>query len=190
MTEKLKKQDNRLEVHYESIPGEITNVIDTVRRSASRSVNCIMTAAYWLIGRRIVEFEQKGEARAGYGEKLLERLAQDLSTKYGRGFSYPNLNKFRQFYLAYPPEKILSTASIELGKQKSPTLSGESARRAQKHIPNAVSEKAQTLAAETDRTRKSLKASKDIALPPAGKNETDKDAKKKRVRPSFLTEFS
>ena len=150
-----------MEVHYESILGDITNVIDTVRRSAARSVNCIMTAAYWLIGRRIVEFEQKGEARAGYGEKLLERLAQDLSTKYGRGFSYPNLNKFRQFYLAYPPEKILSslsiessesilsTVSIELGKQRSPTLSGESARRAQKRISNAVSGKAQTLTAES-----------------------------------------
>jgi hypothetical protein len=125
MTKILKKQDNRLDIHYESILGDIYNVIDAARRSAGRSVNCIMTAAYWLIGRSIVVFEQKGEARAGYGEKLLERLAKDLSARFGRGFSYPNLNKFRQFYLAYPQENILSTMSIELSRQNGQTLSGE-----------------------------------------------------------------
>ncbi len=50
-----------------------------------------MTAAYWLIGRRIVEFEQKGETRAEYGEELIERLAADLITRYGRGFSVRNV---------------------------------------------------------------------------------------------------
>jgi len=137
MTKSLKKQDNRQDIHYESILGDISNVIDAARRSAGRSVNCIMTAAYWLIGRSIVVFEQKGEARAGYGEKLLERLAKDLSARFGRGFSYPNLNKFRQFYLAYPQENILSTLpresdrpilstmSIELSRQNGQTPSSE-----------------------------------------------------------------
>jgi Protein of unknown function (DUF1016). len=60
-----------------------------------------------------VEFEQGGEKRAEYGEALLQRLAQDLNTKFGRGFSYPNVNKFRQFYLAFPSGNILSTPSIE-----------------------------------------------------------------------------
>ena len=52
----------------------------------ARAVNAIMTATYWEIGRRIVEFEQGGEARAGYGEQLLERLADDLTQRLGRGF--------------------------------------------------------------------------------------------------------
>jgi predicted nuclease of restriction endonuclease-like (RecB) superfamily len=84
-----------------------------------------MTAAYWLIGRRIVEFEQNGKIRAKYGEKLLERLAGDLSDRFGRGFSYPNLNRFRQFYLTFPLEKNLSTASIESNQQILSTLSRE-----------------------------------------------------------------
>ena len=96
----MTKKRTKLDIHYDLILGDISNVIDAARKSAARSVNCIMTAAYWLVGRRIVEFEQKGEARAGYGKRLLERLAKDLSTRFGRGFSYPNLNKFRQFYLA------------------------------------------------------------------------------------------
>lgn len=125
MTKKPKKPDSSMDVHYETILGDISNVIDVARRSAARSVNCIVTAAYWLVGRPIVEFEQKGEARAGYGKRLLERLAKDLSTRFGRGFSYPNLNKFRQFYLAYPQENILSTVSRELSQQNSKTPSGE-----------------------------------------------------------------
>ncbi len=49
-----------------------------------------MTATYWEIGRRIVAFEQNGEARAGYGEALIERLAGDLTHRFGRGFSRQN----------------------------------------------------------------------------------------------------
>ncbi len=113
MTNKDTKSNYSLNPHYDSILGEISTVIDEARRSASRSVNCIMTAAYWLIGRRIVEFEQNGKVRAEYGEKLLERLARDLSDRFGRGFSYPNLNRFRQFYLTFPLENNLSTAMIE-----------------------------------------------------------------------------
>ncbi len=124
-----------LETHYGSILGDISSVIDAARRSAARSVNSIMTAAYWLIGRRIVEFEQSGEKRAGYGEKLLERLADDLTTRFGRGFSYPNLNKFRQFYLAYPQENILSTASIESSGPILSTLSIESNQQDRQALP-------------------------------------------------------
>ena len=97
-----------------------------------------MTAAYWLIGRRVVEFEQKGKARAAYGERLLQRLAQDLSAKFGRGFSYPNLNKFRQFYLTYPQERILSTVSIESAPTKIRTPSGKSQMLSAENIDGLV----------------------------------------------------
>ncbi|HUT04952.1 MAG TPA: PDDEXK nuclease domain-containing protein [bacterium] len=141
MTKKQIRQGRDLETDYGSILGDISSVIDAARRSAARSVNSIMTAAYWLIGRRIVEFEQSGEKRAGYGEKLLERLADDLTTRFGRGFSYPNLNKFRQFYLAYPQENILSTVSIESSSPILSTLSIESNQ--QNH--QTLSEKSQAL---------------------------------------------
>ena len=125
MTKKPTKPDSSPNLHYESILGEISNLIDAARRSVARSVNFIMTAAYWLIGRRIVEFEQKGQVRAKYGEKLLERLAGDLSARFGRGFSYPNLNRFRQFYLTFPLENNLSTPLIESNPPILSTLSRE-----------------------------------------------------------------
>jgi hypothetical protein len=126
---------------YGGLIGGIAELLEAARRTAARTVNALMTATYWEIGRRIVEFEQGGEKRAEYGEALLQRLAQDLNAKFGRGFSYPNVNKFRQFYLAFPSanilstpsiestESILSTPSIELRRQKSQTPSGQFAVR-------------------------------------------------------------
>lgn len=115
MTNKPAKCPSVPTIHYDSILGDISNVIDTARRSAARSVNSIMTAAYWLVGRRIVESEQKGEKRAAYGEELLERLSVDLGERFGRGFSRQNLQQMRQFYLLYQPEEICQTASGESG---------------------------------------------------------------------------
>src|SRR5437764_14415898 len=100
-------------VEYGGLIGDIAELLETARRNAAQAVNALMTATYWEIGRRIVEFEQRGKKRAEYGEELLQRLAQDLTAKFGRGFSYPNVNKFRQFYLAFPAPGILSTPSIE-----------------------------------------------------------------------------
>jgi hypothetical protein len=57
--------------------------------------------ANWLIGREIVEDEQKGQRKAGYGEALLERLAGLLAADFGSGYSETNLRWFRQFYLEY-----------------------------------------------------------------------------------------
>jgi len=80
--------------------------VDAARLAAVRSVNAVMTATYWEIGRRIVEFEQGGAERAGYGEALLKRLSVDLSAKYGRGFGVDSLESMRLLYQTYPPSKI------------------------------------------------------------------------------------
>ena len=101
MTKKPTKPDNKLDIHYDSILGDVFNIIDAARRSAACSINSIMTAAYWLIGRRVVEFEQKGSERADYGEELLKKLSGDLTSAYGRGFAKSNLYQMRAFYLAY-----------------------------------------------------------------------------------------
>lgn len=68
-----------------------------------------MTATYWGVGRRIVEEEQHGGARAEYGTELISKLAVDLQARFGRGYSQPNLFKMRAFYLGH--REILSTAS-------------------------------------------------------------------------------
>jgi predicted nuclease of restriction endonuclease-like (RecB) superfamily len=99
--------------NYEGLVADLSRLLEDARRVSARAVNTVMTATYWEFGRRIVEFEQGGEKRAGYGEELIKRLADDLGRRFGRGFSYPNLSKFRQFYLAYPDKVILSTASRE-----------------------------------------------------------------------------
>ena len=70
-----------------------------------------MTATYWEIGRRIVEQELRGEARANYGEQLLELLAKDLTKQFGRGFGNINLWRMRAFYRAWSDGQILSTLS-------------------------------------------------------------------------------
>ena len=107
---------------YQAIFGDVSKIIDAARESVVRSANAAMTAAYWLIGRRIVEFEQSGEERAEYGAALIERLAEDLTGRFRRGFSRQNIQNMRLFYLSYPPSHIRQTpsgisedASVELG---------------------------------------------------------------------------
>jgi predicted nuclease of restriction endonuclease-like (RecB) superfamily len=79
----------------------VVDIIEAARGHISRSVNTAMVQAYWLIGREIVEVEQHGEKRAGYGERMVEGLAKRLAGRVGRGFSVPNLRNMRQFYLTY-----------------------------------------------------------------------------------------
>lgn len=101
---------------YADIHDGIVVLLDTARQAAARSVNAVMTTSYWEIGRRIVEAEQKGQRRAGYGEQLIERLSADLSARFGRGFGVNNLENMRRFFLSYPLAKISQTPSGNLGK--------------------------------------------------------------------------
>jgi hypothetical protein len=63
---------------YSGLVSGITELLEQARRAVVRAVNSALTATYWEVGRRVVEFEQGGQARAEYGEALLVRLAQDL----------------------------------------------------------------------------------------------------------------
>jgi len=85
-----------------------------------------MTTAYWQIGRRIVEREQQGSARASYGEELVTRLAEDLTARFGRGFSRTNVFQMRQFFLAYR-EKIQTLSEFSGADSITRTLPGPSA---------------------------------------------------------------
>ena len=98
---------------YDSIVSELSDLIEGARRVSARSVNAVMTATYWEIRRRIVESEQRGKKRAGYGEALLERLAADLTAKFGRGFGARNLWLMRRFFVHWPEDQILQTVSAE-----------------------------------------------------------------------------
>ncbi|WP_241303251.1 PDDEXK nuclease domain-containing protein [Burkholderia stabilis] len=98
---------------YAGLHREIAGVVESTRAAAARSVNALMTATYWEIGRRIVEFEQGGAGRATYGEALIKRLGTDLSQRFGRGFGWRNLAQMRAFFLAWPAELILQTLSAK-----------------------------------------------------------------------------
>ncbi len=93
---------------------DLSGLLDQARRTSVRVVNGILTATYWEIGRRIVEFEQGGATRAAYGEGLLQKLAHDLAAKHGRGFSERNLRQMRAFYLGWA---IRQTPSAKLEAQ-------------------------------------------------------------------------
>ena len=85
----------------------IVAVIDQGKQQLAISINQTMKSTYWNVGRHIVEFEQQGNARAKYGSSLLSRLAKILRARVGRGYSHPNLNNMRKFYLMFP---ILQTS--------------------------------------------------------------------------------
>ncbi len=110
-------------LNYSGLLRDIGVLLAAGRQSSARAVNALMTATYWEIGRRIVEFEQRGEKRAGYGEELLKRLSKDLTARLGRGFSERNLEQMRLFYRDWP---ISQTLSANSKFQTSQTPSAES----------------------------------------------------------------
>lgn len=125
-----KTPDNISSSTYAVLVDGIGALLDTTRRSAARTVNALMTASYWEIGRRIVEFEQQGEKRAGYGQELLKHLSRDLSVRFGRGFGVDNLQRMRGFYVTWGPDQIYATLSRKsptgiVHARKSRTLSAE-----------------------------------------------------------------
>ncbi len=108
---------------YEGLLAEFVSLLETARHTSARTVNAIMTATYWQIGRRIVEVDQAGKGRAEYGRQLLERLASDLTKRFGRGFSRANLEYMRRFYERWAIPQTVSGESLRRIPQ---TPSGES----------------------------------------------------------------
>ena len=127
---------------YTPLLEDISRLLDEARRQAAQTVNAILTATYWEIGRRIVEFEQKGKKRAEYGTALLQRLSKDLTERFGRGFGVDNLQRMRAFYQAYEPEKIYATLSR---KSEGADISSEKYARLSSNSGNQVTpEKSET----------------------------------------------
>jgi hypothetical protein len=81
----------------------------------------------WLIGREVVVALQGGEDRAEYGERLLGELSEQLTKRYGRGFSVTNLRYFRLFYQAFSDRipEIHHSTSDELGSTTQEAVLGE-----------------------------------------------------------------
>jgi len=96
VTKIIKKPD------YSKLLKRISVIIEEVKRKTFRQINIIITGTYCEIGKAIIEVEQKGKKRAKYGTELLLRLSNDLTQKFGKGYSVDNLEAMRKFYLVYP----------------------------------------------------------------------------------------
>lgn len=95
-------------ISYENLKTQIGELLKKGREQAGRAINTILVQTYWQIGRYIIEFEQKGKEKAGYGEELLKNLSKDLTLTYGKGFSRSNLTYMRKIFLAFPKSETLS----------------------------------------------------------------------------------
>jgi hypothetical protein len=127
---------------YSNLFDRIVYILVEARTKVIREINKAQVLAYWEIGHEIIEFEQKGRVRAEYGEELIKRLSQDMTEKFGKGFSEINLRNMRRFYLEFPAQ-IQQTLSVK--SQKSETLSRKFT------IPQRVSaewQKSQTVSGE------------------------------------------
>ena len=96
---------------YDAILTDVVRLLEQARHAAGRAVNAVITTTYWHIGRRIVEWEQQGSERAQYGSALMRRLAADLTSRFGRGFSQRNLEQMRLFYVSWPIAQTVSAHS-------------------------------------------------------------------------------
>ena len=109
----------KTETDFEGLVGRIRATSDALQQDALVIINRSVTARAWLTGYYIVEYEQKGDDRAKYGEGLLKSLARRLS---GPAFALASLKNYRKFYLLYPElctpvaEYLLS----RFGKSQSP----------------------------------------------------------------------
>lgn len=81
---------------------QIKQILDGARSSILRNINATTVAAYWQVGKYIVDYEQHGKSRAEYGKGVISSLSKRLMSEYGGGFTATNLKVMRQFYLLYP----------------------------------------------------------------------------------------
>lgn len=106
---------------YDGLLPSIGKLLEQARRTSARAVNAILARTYWEIGRRIVEFQQQGEEKAAYGEQVIDRLANDLTARFGRGFGRRNLFQIRAFHLAWNPNRIRHALSGKSGIVQTPS---------------------------------------------------------------------
>ena len=104
-------------MNYDSLVKAVSHAHEQTQLQATQAVNLALTLRNWLVGYYIFEYQQNGQDRAKYGEKLLENLSKDLQKQSGKGFARRNLFMFREFYLAYP---IVQSLIAQFDFAKSP----------------------------------------------------------------------
>lgn len=106
----------------DALLGDIKSLIAQARNTAARSINTLQVRVNFEIGRRIVEEEQRGSERAGYGARLVHTLADALTAEFGPGFSKRNLDYMRKFFLVYR-DQLSSIVQKPSAQLVSPSIS-------------------------------------------------------------------
>lgn len=112
MPAKKKHSDSPALDDFESLVDSIVQIHHQAQDFATKAVNVGLTLRNWLIGHRIVEFEQNGKDRAAYGERLLPELAKRLASAGLKRVDMRELRRFRLLYTTYP--QIRETVTPEL----------------------------------------------------------------------------
>jgi len=110
----MKSNQNLLTNEYSKLVSNIKQILEQGRNKAYQSINHVLTKTYWDVGRQIVEFEQGGKKRAGYGERILKTLSKELIDEFGKGFSLTNLKQMKSFYLIYSKGQKVSDLLFKL----------------------------------------------------------------------------
>jgi predicted nuclease of restriction endonuclease-like (RecB) superfamily len=105
-------KNNIINKHVDTLYKNIASYVYAARHNVMRSVNAEQVKAYWLIGRDIVEEEQRGKERAEYGALLLQELSSRLTMEFHRGFSVDTLERARKFYLTYQGAQVGKSAAV------------------------------------------------------------------------------
>ena len=98
----------------------IRTLIESARSTVARGVDLVQVHTNFEIGRHIVEFEQQGAGRAGYGKQVLGLLAERLTTEFGGGFSVTNLKLMRQFYMLHAQRMGQTASGLSEPKARQP----------------------------------------------------------------------
>ena len=97
------------EIKNPTLSERVITLIENARRKVASVANVALVYTYYEIGKMIVEDEQGGSARAGYGSKTLKELSGALTERFGKGWSVETLTKCRYFYSIYATDKIVHT---------------------------------------------------------------------------------
>lgn len=113
MTKKKYISVEKTNTEENSFVSDIRAIVSAARDASYRMANLLQVVQNWLVGRRIVEQEQQGKPRAGYGQHVIELASQAPTEEFGSGFSETQVRNFRKFYLTFNNLQIQQTLPAE-----------------------------------------------------------------------------
>ena len=101
-------------IQFDNLFEDTCAIIEQAQNKAIRAVNVALTLRNWQIGQRIAREELDGAARADYGEQVIQRLSEKLTSKFGKGYDKISLYNYIKFFRLFP--EIVDAVSQQSGK--------------------------------------------------------------------------